>query len=587
MNNEKLKQVLDSFFTNETQKVLVIKGNWGIGKTYFWKDYIQNKINHHQLPDMISGYSYVSLFGIANLSDLQDKIMVNTNVFDESDPNAIDTNGALKEAGFSTNGILKILSKIPVIKDQFFDVTPYLHNLIQNQVICFDDLERCHDDFNIEILMGYVDELVQEKDCKVVIIFNEEQLESTKKEKFDKYREKIVDIEATYNPALECNFNVVFAESNIDEDWQKKVRERCILLSIDNIRVLKKIRYGLEEYWRHMQGNEFPDNVRDPFIQNFVSFYSLYLEEKEDRYKEIKNKIFSGTLKISNVENMGYVSAWRDKKKDTSLDLELLSKYLLESSSIFDDDIVFYINNGYISSGFITKSERWHEMLQYEAKVLECKNKISKVWDLYHSTLQDNLDVIIKILDDLIKDDDIFDYLDVQNFFQFVKNFYFFQNLKDREYEIREIYPYIDQYMDKNESLFLRSNINNILTSIELTSFGAQGNYESVIDAYAKEKLHKLRFTQYQNIETWDLLKKIYDTGFLSPEEKLLLENITKGQYIELFEKHECPELTMIVRQAYRELSPDKRGEFDAALDEISKQSTLNAHRITALKKIH
>lgn len=582
MNNEKLKQILDSFFTNETQNMLIIKGGWGIGKTYFWNNYFESIRGSKKHFKTLNAYSYVSLFGINDISALQNKIITNTEIIDESGYKKL-----VKKQNKNINKFIKGFFNVPIIKKGIYDVTPFLHNMIQNQLICFDDLERCSDKFSIGELMGYADELVQQKNCKMIIIFNEGQLNEDEKKLFNQYREKIIDIEVTYSPTLESNFNMVFLESNIGKNWQKKVRERCMLLGINNIRVLKKIRYGLEEYWSYIQENEFPDKVRDSFIQNFVSFYSLYLEEKEDHYQDIKNKIFSGRLRVSDVVSMSYGSYWLNEKKDPSLDLELVRKYLLESSSIFDDDIVFYINNGYISSDFIAKSKSWFEDLQHEAKVLECKNKVSKIWDLYHSTLLDNLDDIIKTLNDLIKDDDIFDYLDVQNFFQFIKSFYFFQELEDSKYEVREIYPYIDKYVNKNKPIFLESDKGSILASIEFTSFGTQKTYEHAIDDYTKEKINELRSAQYQKMEIWDLLKKIYEAEYSSPEEKLLLEGITKDQYIELFEQHKYPELTQIVRQAYRELSPDKRGEFEAALDEVSKKSALNAHRVAVLKKIH
>lgn len=392
MGNIELKQVLDHFFANETQNILIINGEWGVGKTHFWDNYINQKIDGNELAENLKAYSYVSLFGVMSLSTLQEKIITNTAVINESKYEEL-----LQKGGTNKKGLIGIIADIPFIKNNIYDATPYVHNLIRDQVICFDDLERSHTDFSIETLMGYADELVHERGCKVIIIFNKKQLDHTIKEKFDLYREKVVDIEVTYTSSQKANFNIAFDKTSLDEKWKDIACERCLKLDINNIRVLKKIRYGLEGCWSYINKNEFPDKARDSFIQNFVSFYSLYLEEKEDRYKEIKNKIFSDGLRVSDVVSMGYGSYWHNEKKGASLNSELFRKYLLESSSIFDDDIVFYINNGYISSDFIAKSKSWSEYLQHEEKVLECKNKVSKIWDLYHSTLLDNLDVIIKM----------------------------------------------------------------------------------------------------------------------------------------------------------------------------------------------
>lgn len=53
----KVLKALDAFLKSDN-KVLVIKGDWGVGKTFFWNKYYENNINNlSQLA-----YSYVSLF---------------------------------------------------------------------------------------------------------------------------------------------------------------------------------------------------------------------------------------------------------------------------------------------------------------------------------------------------------------------------------------------------------------------------------------------------------------------------------------------------------------------------------------------
>lgn len=51
-------KALDAFMQSDNS-VLVIKGDWGVGKTFFWnKYYNENKNNLKKIA-----YSYVSLFG--------------------------------------------------------------------------------------------------------------------------------------------------------------------------------------------------------------------------------------------------------------------------------------------------------------------------------------------------------------------------------------------------------------------------------------------------------------------------------------------------------------------------------------------
>ncbi len=60
--------------------------------------------------------------------------------------------------------------------------------------------------------MGLVDELAQRKSCKVILVFNEKSLDSDKdKEDFNKYREKVVDIELKYDPPYDENLQCVIS----------------------------------------------------------------------------------------------------------------------------------------------------------------------------------------------------------------------------------------------------------------------------------------------------------------------------------------------------------------------------------------
>ena len=67
-----IKNTLDSFFDEKDFSVLVIRGSWGIGKTYFWENYVQNKILKKELKQ--TAYSYISLFGLHDLLELKSKI---------------------------------------------------------------------------------------------------------------------------------------------------------------------------------------------------------------------------------------------------------------------------------------------------------------------------------------------------------------------------------------------------------------------------------------------------------------------------------------------------------------------------------
>ena len=73
-NIKKVKSSLDSFLVDKTP-VLVLKGAWGVGKTYFWNEYIKENISNKRANQI--AYSYVSLFGLNSLEQLKTKIFEN------------------------------------------------------------------------------------------------------------------------------------------------------------------------------------------------------------------------------------------------------------------------------------------------------------------------------------------------------------------------------------------------------------------------------------------------------------------------------------------------------------------------------
>ncbi len=70
---ESFEKNIVEFLNHTEKKVLVIKGKWGVGKTFTW-----GKIVEKYGKDLcLSNYSYISLFGLEELKELQSGIFYN------------------------------------------------------------------------------------------------------------------------------------------------------------------------------------------------------------------------------------------------------------------------------------------------------------------------------------------------------------------------------------------------------------------------------------------------------------------------------------------------------------------------------
>ncbi|EAV5712148.1 hypothetical protein E6P12_17695, partial [Salmonella enterica] len=148
-------KALDAFMQSDNS-VLVIKGDWGVGKTFFWnKYYNENKNNLKQIV-----YSYVSLFGKNSLSDIKREIFhlakpIKKDKVESSFQQQTEEISGIYECIPWLNPKEKIVHKIPFLKPivKYADNTPLLfratnlisnleYSLINNYLVCFDDLER-------------------------------------------------------------------------------------------------------------------------------------------------------------------------------------------------------------------------------------------------------------------------------------------------------------------------------------------------------------------------------------------------------------------------------------------------------------
>ena len=70
-----VESILDYIRADYTDYAIMINGEWGSGKTYFWNNKIRNKIESMQLNGRKYKTIYMSLYGISNLEEISKKIL--------------------------------------------------------------------------------------------------------------------------------------------------------------------------------------------------------------------------------------------------------------------------------------------------------------------------------------------------------------------------------------------------------------------------------------------------------------------------------------------------------------------------------
>ena len=75
---EKIIKVVEDYLTRETNNALLITGQWGVGKTYFFNNILSKEIEKTSIKgDASSTYTSirVSLFGVTNINDIEIRIV--------------------------------------------------------------------------------------------------------------------------------------------------------------------------------------------------------------------------------------------------------------------------------------------------------------------------------------------------------------------------------------------------------------------------------------------------------------------------------------------------------------------------------
>ncbi|EER48313.1 hypothetical protein AM202_0811 [Actinobacillus minor 202] len=310
-NVENLEKRLHSLI-NKSQSygsAIALTGEWGIGKTHFWKDFYENNADLFEMKK----YAYVSLFGLNSLDELKYQIF-------------IQTHDGTQEKNISSiikNFLSKIEKKLPLrktLEDSALPVIPgivnyFISNSIENLIICIDDFERKSDKLDTKEVMGLINFLKEEKNCTIITILHEDKLQS---EEFKEYKEKV------FNEVLVLDQNISII--------QEVIKDNEIFAIYEDFYNKLKIK-----------------NLR--FYQKVHQYYEDIVKLRDDFTFSSKEHILKNLLFISLIHEKGNITLSYDKngeKKEFLLNLELIINFDNEEFSDHLDkalSITNFLNN--------------------------------------------------------------------------------------------------------------------------------------------------------------------------------------------------------------------------------------------------
>ncbi|MCX2725146.1 hypothetical protein [Roseibium salinum] len=371
-----IEEEVRRFLSTKEPEVLCIKGKWGVGKTYGWMKFLDQANTGNSLA--LDRYSYVSLFGLNSLDDLRFAIFERT-VSGQDIGKGADATTFQKlvnkgsdiarkfrpiadglAAAFNRKGVSDILARSAFLS-------------VQKQLICLDDLERAGDGLNVRDVLGLVSFLRIERQCKMVLLLNDQEFSEEKEQKeFNRQLEKVADVTVLFDPTVEEASEIAFRE---DDDLISLLRPRVIELGITNIRVIKKIETLARRLAEILHG--FDNGVLKQAMSTLVlAAWSVYQPDNAPPMEFIKkyNQI-TDAMRDTDKEEDEAIAKWR----------QLLTDYPFSHADPFDLIIMSGASRGYFL----------HEPLRQEATALQRQYQhtsrdtiFTRAWDeLYHGSL--------------------------------------------------------------------------------------------------------------------------------------------------------------------------------------------------------
>nr|WP_311459176.1 P-loop NTPase fold protein [uncultured Capnocytophaga sp.] len=295
---EKIINIVKDYLTRETNNALLITGEWGVGKTYFFDNKLSKEIKGTSIKENES-VKYkpirVSLSGVTSIDDIERRIIA-------------ELYPSLNKEVKWGKAIFKLFLSIPKIKEYIPEIpnSDVIDSGTNNLVICFDDLERISKTFPIDSLIGYINNLTENNNLKTIIIANTDKI---KDESFNEIKEKLIGREIEYKINIEEVFDTLIqGEFQSFSEYRKFLqKEKEFICSFfqdyKNIRTLKFILSYYHDIFSQIEiiapSIQYVQSNKEALLKDTLLFtIAISIEYKEGNITKNSKDEIDNTFKI-------------------------------------------------------------------------------------------------------------------------------------------------------------------------------------------------------------------------------------------------------------------------------------------------
>lgn len=528
-----------NYLNMRTSGALLVTGNWGSGKTYHLKKYVFPLVKSKTdfLPVMVSLYGETDKSGIAR------------KVFFEY---ANTIGGKVK---FNTASWVKvgknIAEAIPLFK-KYVDINKLIAGAEENLLrflpsnkllICFDDFERMSDKIKPDDFLGLINDLVENKGCKVLVVTNE-----TKIGIAVEYKEKTIERTIHFSPDLSETLDGLIKEYSqndfgryLDENKDflletltvngnhDKTIERDLKESLSNIRTLK---FALEHFRSVFETfivkGEFTELQRKQLRNIWVFILSVSIEFRKPKsisYEEKKgldthtSEVIEFDFSQGIATDIKDVSENDQEEADKTFSGDFRKKYY---KRLFEEYIYYDELYSLITAGKTINREVFNKNLEESFKISEGQINpaheilsalMRDIWEFGDIELKTNLNRLLEYYEEGVLED-IPSYLNATAYFTIFKDII---EVNDTDIILRARKG-LDIFFERIKfSNYNKYHINTVLGSFN------RPEHKPVIH-YIQEKLQEVDLEKER--ERRDRIKQLFEYDFLSFIEMLSDEHL-------------------------------------------------------------
>lgn len=393
----------DLLLKKNEEVVISISGEWGVGKTFFWNNFISKK---YQTDFKNKKIAYVSLFGIDSLSDIRTSILL------QASPTK-DKISYINKKVFTPFKNLKSSLKLDDVSMSFglnslsSILTLLTSGDFKDVIVCIDDFERMSSKIDFKDILGLISELKEQKECKIILILNEQELsklsnieKKSYSEIFSLYREKIIDYNFKFEPSTEES--VLSAIQRVKSKFDTNdLITHFTKFNVKNIRVIQQVIRQLSNF-EFIINKNFDQNVLNEFFNTALPIFLYFVKDgksTENYFKE-KSKYDVSKMSDEEFEKINF-DEWKKSifvGNDELIEiiiLEFIDTHIVRSEKLIE---ILTTKNENLDIYIIQKTmtDNWHKLhIDFKYKIIDFINDTK----LFFETNKDNLQYILNIDD--------------------------------------------------------------------------------------------------------------------------------------------------------------------------------------------